>query len=286
MFCQYLGLPDVGEVLRLIAGVVVVDLRRDVAILRGDTGEELLGAAPDGLKLRIRERRITLGGFIEEALVGLVGIAVFLNDATGKTGHGGVPASFGDDPVTIPAAAHVLIKGIGVLQKVGQVHAAFPDLHLGSGRPEKEPGCIQRLRIEIRKDGIDQFLQVAVGGRIRHEVNREQDMELRTGRLAVFLPVVETAVVDGKAHARKGSGHVVRGDPLCGIFGVVVVAIDREAVASDEVVVVAVVVLIFGAYVVVADSRFQAVRVHYIVPVGVGAVTGVAGNICAVQGNH
>ena len=111
-------------------------------------------------------------------------------------------------------------------------------------------------------------------------------MELRTGRLAVFLPVVVTAVVDGKAHARKGSGHVVRGDPLGGIFGVIVVTIDREAVASDEVVVVAVVVLIFGAYVVVADSRFQAVRIHYIVPVGVGAVTGVAGNICAVQGNH
>ena len=111
-------------------------------------------------------------------------------------------------------------------------------------------------------------------------------MELRTGRLAVFLPVVVAAVMDSKAHTRKGSGHVVRGDPLRRIFGVVIVAIDRETITADEVVVVAVVVLIFCAHVVVTDSRFQAVRVHYIVPVGVGAVTGVAGNICAVQGNH
>ena len=69
-------------------------------------------------------------------------------------------------------------------------------------------------------------------------------MELWTGRLAVFLPVVETAVVDSKAHARKGSSYVVRGDPLRRIFRVVVVAIDRETITADEVVVVAVVVLI------------------------------------------
>ena len=92
--------------------------------------------------------------------------------------------------------------------------------------------------------------------------------------------------MDCKTHARKGSGYVVRGDPLRRIFGVVIVAIDRETITADEVVVVAIVVLIFGTHVVMADSRFQAVRVHYIVPVGIGAVTGIAGNICAVQGNH
>ena len=49
---QHLGLPDVGIVLRLIAGRIVVDLRGHIAVLLPDAGEEALGAVPDGGKLR------------------------------------------------------------------------------------------------------------------------------------------------------------------------------------------------------------------------------------------
>ena len=49
---QHLGLPDVGIVLRLIAGRIVVDLRWYIAVLLPDAGKKALGTVPDGGELR------------------------------------------------------------------------------------------------------------------------------------------------------------------------------------------------------------------------------------------
>ena len=111
-------------------------------------------------------------------------------------------------------------------------------------------------------------------------------MELRPCGLAVLLAVVEAAVVDGEADSRKRLKHVRRPDPVGGVFRVVVVAVHGKAVGGQEVVAVAVVVLVLRAHVVVADSRLQAVRVQDGGLVRVGAVAGVPGEVRAVEGEH
>ena len=84
--------------------------------------------------------------------------------------------------------------------------------------PEEEACRIQRVRIKIREDGVHQLLHIAVKGRVRHAVNGKEHMELRPCRLSVFLPVIEAAVVDGKAYAGKCLQHIRGLDPIRRIF--------------------------------------------------------------------
>ena len=66
----------------------------------------------------------------------------------------------------------------------------------------------------------------------------------------------------------------------------VIVAVNGKAVCGEEVVVVAVVVLVFRTYIVMADSRFQTVRVHDHKLMRIGAVTGISDKVRDVEGKH
>ena len=156
--------------------------------------------------------------------------------------------------VAILTAVHILIKSIHILQEFGKVHIAVMDLYISCGGTEEETCRVQCLCIKIRENGINELFHIAVGGSVCHEINREQDMELRPCCLAIFLSFIESAVVDGKAHSGEGSSHIIRSDPVRRFLGVIIITVDREAVAPDEIVAVAVVVFIFGAYIIVADG--------------------------------
>ena len=219
-------------------------------------------------------------------MIRFVGIAVFLDDLPGKAGHGGITVSFRNHMVSILAAAHILIESVCILQKVRQIHFSFPNLDIGSRGAEEETSCVQRLCIKIRKYRIDQSFHITVICSIGHEIYREQNMELRSGGLAVFLTVMKAAVVDRKADAGKSSGNIIRGDPIGWFLRVIIIAVHRQAIAADEVVSVTVVVFIFRAYIVVTDSSFQTGPVRHVMAMGIGAVTGIAGNVRAVKGKH
>ena len=111
-------------------------------------------------------------------------------------------------------------------------------------------------------------------------------MELGPRRFPVLLPHVEAAVMDGEGHAGESLHDVLRCLPTGRVLGVVVVAVHRQAVAANEVVAVAVAVPVLGAHIVVADGGLQAVRIQNNVLMGIGAVTGIAGDVGAIDREH
>ena len=283
---QHLGLPNVGIVLRLIAGRIVVDLRGYIAVLLPDAGKEALGAVPDGGELRCLQRRDALCCLVHECLIRLVGIAILLNDATSEAGHGGVAAAFGNDSIPVVLTVwHIVVEGI-LLQKLRQGHAARIDGDIRSTGPEEEAGGVQRLGVKVREDGIDQLLHVTVQGRVSDVVDGKQNMELGPCRFPVFLPHMEAAVMNGEGHAGKSLHNILRRLPTGRVLGMVIVAVHRQAVAANEVVAVAVAVPIFRAYIVVTDALLQAGLVQNDMLVRVGAVAGIAGNVGAIDREH
>ena len=81
-----------------------------------DLGIKTLGAVPDCIKLAVIQRRHAGRGLFQKALVGFFRIAVFLNDDTGKAGHGSVTASFRDHDIFLVTAGQVCIELV-VIQK-------------------------------------------------------------------------------------------------------------------------------------------------------------------------
>ena len=78
-------------------------------------------------------------------------------------------------------------------------------------------------------------------------------MELGSSGFAVLLTHMEAAVMDGEGNARKRILHVCWGNPVGGIFGVVVVAVHRQAVRAEEVLAVSVVIHVLSADIVLFD---------------------------------
>ena len=105
-----------------------------------------------------------------------------------------------------------------VIQKFREVHATGIELHIRLLCSEEETSSIQRLRIEIRKYGIDQLLHIAIEGGICHPVDGKEHVELWPCRFAVFLALIKAAVMDGEAYSRKCLQHVFRCDPVFRIF--------------------------------------------------------------------
>ena len=125
--------------------------------------EEALGAVPYGGELADLERRVAARGLLEEALVGLLRVAVLLDDDPGEAGHGGVAAALRDDGVLLVAAGKPCVELV-VVQELREVHATGIELHVRVLRPEEEACGIQRVRVEVREDGVDQLLHVGVEG--------------------------------------------------------------------------------------------------------------------------
>ena len=97
VFSQNLRLSDIGVVIRLIAGGVIVNVRCNISVLLGELCVKALGRMPDGGQFRTVQRRDTFCGFLQEGLVRLFGIAVFFDDTTCEAAHGSVSASFWDN---------------------------------------------------------------------------------------------------------------------------------------------------------------------------------------------
>ena len=111
-------------------------------------------------------------------------------------------------------------------------------------------------------------------------------MKLGPCGLAVFYSVIEAAVMDCEGHTWKGLQDIFRSDPVFRILGMIIITVNWKTVTADEVVAIAIVVLIFCAHIVMTDGGFQAIFIQDDVFMRVGAVTGVASNVRAVNGKH
>ena len=286
MLRQNLCLSDIGEIVRFIGGVIVIQFGRNISVLLLNPGIEFLSAVPNGRQFLLFQRRDAFIRFFHEALESGVIVTVLFDDATCKTGHGGITAAFGNDLVAaVRAAAHI---GIEVIpgQILTEGHLAGENLHLWFCRAEEESGGIQSLGIEIRENGVDQLLHFAVCRSIRHIINGKQHMELGTGGFAVFLTHIEATVVNGKGNAGKSRLNISRSNPIGGIIGVVIVTVHGETVRAEEVFSVAVMVHILGAHIVTADGSSEIRSIPHFRFVRIGAVAWCVDKICTVKGEH
>ena len=79
-------------------------------------------------------------------------------------------------------------------------------------------------------------------------------MELGPRRFAVLHLAVAPAVVNGEGDIQKGVGQHLWCDPGGGVLGMVVVAVQHQAVGFDEVGVVAIAVFVLHRHIVKADG--------------------------------
>ena len=108
-------------------------------------------------------------------------------------------------------------------------------------------------------------------------------MEFRSRFLAVFHLHMVAAVVNRKGHTGKCGGNIGGIDPVLRIVAVVVVAVDRETIRSEEIVVVAVVASVFGTDIVIRHSLQQRVFIGHLDLMRVDAILWHSQAVGAVQ---
>ena len=190
------------------------------------------------------------------------GISEAFQNAPGIVRHGGIAASFGNNDAAVAAGVHICVEII-ISKESCQHHRPVKDVDLRNFRAEEESGGIKCFGVKIRKEGVDQLFQIAVLRRIRQSVNGKQHMEFRSRFLAVFHLHMVAAVVNRKGHAGKCGGNIGGIDPVLRIIAVVVVAVDRETIRSEEIIVVAVAASVFGADIVVRHGLQQRVFIGH-----------------------
>ena len=97
--------------------------------------------------------------------------------------------------------------------------------------------------------------------------------------LAVFLAHIVAAVMDRKTDAGKGSGNVVRCDPICRFLRMIVITVDGKAVRADVIGSAAVAVLVLSAHIVASDRFFQRGFVRDIYLIRIQAVPTIADTV-------
>ena len=286
LLCQHLGLSNIREVFGAQAVALVVLLRGDVSCLLLDSAIELLGAVPNGHQFLLLKRRGAFFRFIHKALEGGISITVLFDDATGKSGHGGITTALCDDLGC--AEARLTHSGIKLSsgKKLSKGHKAIKHLNLCIRRAEVETGCIQGFGIEIRENGTEQLFKSGIFLGIGYRVYGEKSMELRSGGSAVFDLHVVTAVMDSKLHTWERIGNVIWGFPVSRVIGVVVIAFHGQAIAAEEVIIAAVETFVFSTDIVLADCQFQTVGVGDFNFIRIQAVARLSDTICVVKSEH
>ena len=253
-----------GEIVR---GVGVVFLRR----LASDPLIKAAGAAPDRRQFPVRQRRVTLGGFLKEQVVGLVSVAVALENLACEHRHRPVAAAFLNHGAALGCAVRQIGKavlfGVVALKALVQRDGAGKEIDLRVVRAEEEACPVQRLRVEVREQRVEPSLHIGIGFHIRGRLNGEQAMESRPCGFLILGLHMMAAEVNRQRHIREVAAHVVRGDPFVLVVGMVIIAVHAEAVARDEIAAAAVAVLILGAYIIVFDRFPQTGSIHDLVPV-------------------
>ena len=261
MLAQQTCLSDICAVIGIVgeasAALGIPLFGRNIVVLGRDTLIETLGAAPDGHKFRIFQRRFALGCPFHESVVGFIGIAVSLENPACEMRHGAVSAAFGDRAgavdVHIPECIIVCFR-IVHLKAFIECETAGMELDIGFFCAKEESCRIQRLGIEVREDAVHALFQGAVFCGIRHLIDQEQHMELGTRSFAALFLHAVAAEMNGKGDIRERPAYILRGDPFIRAFRVIVVAVHAQTGRGQEVGVRAVAFLIGNAHIIPAHN--------------------------------
>lgn len=261
MLAQQAGFANIGAVIGIVgeatAAFGVPLFGRNIVVLSRYTLIKALGAAPDGHKLRIFQRRLTLGCAFHESVIGFLCISVSLEHAAGKVRHGAVAAALGDCrraiDVHIPESIFIRF-GVVHLKALIERDLAGMELDIGIFCAKEESCRIQRFGIEVRKDAVHTLFQGAVFSGISHLIDQEQHMELGARSLAALFLHAVAAEMNGKGDIRKRPAYILRCDPFIRAFRMIVVAVHAQAGRGQEVGVRAVAFLIGNAHIIPAHN--------------------------------
>ena len=191
-------------------------------------------------------------------LMRLICIAEALQDASGIMGHCGVAAAFWNDDVAVAAGVHIGVKII-VSKECGQRHRPVEDLNLRLLCAEEKTSGVECLGVEVRKDMVGQLFHLAVLAGIGDSVDGKEDMEFWPWSFAAFFLHMVAAIVNRKGHTRECVSNIGRIDPLFRIVAVVIVAVNRQAIRADKVLVATVIALILCTDIIVCYRLKQSV---------------------------
>ena len=82
-------------------------------------------------------------------------------------------------------------------------------------------------------------------------------MKFWTRCFSVFHLVVVAAVMDSKSHVGQSVPKLLGSNPFCGIFAMIIVAVQYQTIGLDEIGVIAIAVLILNGHVIEPDCRSQ-----------------------------
>ena len=94
------------------------------------------------------------------------------------------------------------------------------------------------------------------------------------------------AVVNEKFNVRESPGYVIWSNPVFRILGMLVIAIFRQTVADNEILLATIVVPVLSAYIIMHHCRHQALLIIDLNKVRIQAVPLVADNIGTVKIDH
>ena len=285
VLCQHFSLTYIGEVLRLVGSIIVINLGRNITVLHLHLGIELLCRVPNSHQFLLIKRRGAFFCFFQETVKCGFVIAVLFDDTTGKAGHCCVTASFGNSGYTLTIVYHIRIE-VFCGQELTQSHITLDDFHFRGCGAKEETSSIQGFGIKVREDCIDQLLHFAVSGSIGHPINGKQNVELGACGFAVLFTHMGTAVVNCKSNAGKCLLNILNGYPIGRVLGVVIVTIHGQTIRADEVITVAVAVQIFGTDIVFFDRFGKSGGIRNLELVRIGAVAGCANEIGTKQSEH
>ena len=231
------------------------------------------------------KRRLAFLRFREIRVLGFFCIPIAFHGAYCPPEHRGVAAALRNGRLLFVASRHVLVEFVPV-EEVRERLAARMELDLGIACPVEESRRVERVRIQVGEDLVQELLQRGISLVVGHRVDLEEQMETRPCGLPVLGTIVVAAVVDGEEDAGQRLPDIRWRLPARRIIRVVVVAVDGKAVRGDEVVVAAVVVPVLGAHVVVRDGSLEARLIDDFDRVRVDAVGFLLVGVGRIDGEH
>ena len=154
---------------------------------------------------------------------------------------------------------------------------------LGVFCAKEETGRIQGLRVKVRKQRIDPFLQSAVCAGIGHLVNLEKAVEPGPGAFALLGQIVMAAEMEADRHVRQHLHDDFRCCPEFGIVAVIIVAVQRQTVGAHKVVPGAVPALVLHRHIVLPDGPPERFLISDGNRMGVLAVLLISDDVCPIQ---
>ena len=201
--------------------------------------------------------------------------------------HPVVPAPLRNHRPGIRHADKRIIR-IVTVQAFVQGDRSRKERYSGLSRPEEEPGRVQRLRIEERKQRIQPLFQVSISGGVHHPVDKKKAMKPWTRGLPVLLQQMMARIMKPRRHIRQQPHDDLRRHPLGRILRMIVIAVQRQAVRGKKPGIRTVPALILRCHIIPRNGGGEGFGIPHLHRVRIQAVLRVPDTVCPIEmkGRH